>query len=199
MQIRPWFCLFLCLFLCLGCSEDPQRKALEPLSKATLTPGKGLGKLELGVTTLDDVVQEVGPGFVSILVSDEAVYEMVYLQRQLCLGFAIDKKSAGDARKLSADVKALMAANPESRKWPLTSISVGGSEDAFFQGATDKGVRLGSPATEAAVHDEDARVGQVLAGSSPRNGEIVATGEGIRLWRLSKEADGPITRITVFK
>lgn len=194
--------LLFCI-LVAACSEDPQKRALAPYSEAVLIPGQGLGKLKLENSTLADVVDELGSGFVSIMVTDEeTMIELAYLQRQLCLGFtlsdALKRKldEAGGSRKIGRDLQAFMTEHPEARTLHLSSLSVGGSSNSFYRGATDKGVKLGSPASEAEVYKSgDQRIESALAGSSSRNGDFTV-GEGIVLFRTSG-SEATINRITV--
>ena len=204
-NVRTWLSVLAVLLLLSGCSEDPQKRLLQPYSNAVLAPGVGLGDLELGETTLSDVVDKLDQGFLTISITDEeTVIELAYLQRQLCLGFTIcgtcKKKldAAGKSpRNIGRDLNAFMTEFPDCRRIPLTSISVGGS--GFYQGATDKGVKLGSPLAEAEVHKSgDQRIEMALAGSGPRNGDFIA-GEGIVLYHPADNPEAKITRITVFK
>jgi hypothetical protein len=130
--------------------------ALAPYADATLTPS-GLGDLQLGTTTLGQVMANLPPEAVDGVAADWPGLELQYAGRELSLLFVIDQGPCWMAlrdyslRRAAADVPALLAAVPACAEVPLASLAVRGR---FWRGATDRGVRLGDPMLAAVVHGE---------------------------------------------
>lgn len=228
-----WAALLLAL---LGCG-NPENKALAPLSHATMTPGESFGDLKLGTTTLSEVVAKYGSGTLSVSYGDQTMIELQYLNGQLAFGFVLcgecQNVTAGEKLQVGQDLEPFFAKSPSCRDLPLSSVSVGlsGKEppEAFFQGSTDKGVKLGVPISSAAPHGTESSPSPgFLAGESDPGSDAAVDAPGIRIYKalpsvratdhelrsgaqlpperlaeIRKAAEeaknGPITRITIYK
>lgn len=146
----------LALVALAGCGKAPTPE-LSPHANATLTPSVGLGDLQLGKTTLAEVLANWGTGRVVLLVSDYGAYELNYAGGNLALMLIVDggpcwvAQCAYSMRKAADDLRAFIAAVPYCAQLPLSSIAARGD---FFKGATDKNIRLGDDLAKAHVHGE---------------------------------------------
>ncbi len=178
------FTCLACLILLTGCSgkSSSELKALRPYAKATLTAGTGLGDLQLGKTTLGWFINKIGSGRIAVLIGDETAIELIFLKGEASFLFPVAmagacKKEIGLSRellKMSEDAKAFLAKYPKCNHLTLSSISVGtgssSQSDTFFQGATDRGVKLWAPITEAARHGTSLNnSGEFVAGEAYAN------------------------------
>ena len=192
-----------------GCAQEP--KPLEPLAKATLTAGVGLGDLKLGETTLAAVVQRLGVETVTPLASDEIGLELFYQHGQLALLFIIEPECMNTLksglRPATVDLPAFLARTPCLREVRLSSISVrvGSSPgETWFEGASDLGVRLWSPGGEVQKYGTPGGASlPLVAGLNPNNpDEQMHFRSGISFYLLpDREGEaGPthVQRITLF-
>lgn len=154
--------LVVFLFIACGGQQATERKALTRYARATMTPGVGLGELQLGKTTLGWVAQNIGSGTPFVQAGDETAIELEYLDGELGLLFLV----TGDCQKetgvpqtrleLGRDLSKFLARFPGCGNLTLTSLSVAtrqrSPEQRFFQGQTNQGVRLGMPILEARKH-----------------------------------------------
>lgn len=130
--------------------------ALAPYANATLSPG-GLGDLQIGKTTLGQVIAKLPPEAVDGVGADWPGLELQYAERELSLLFVIDEGPCWVAmrettlRQAAADAPALLRAVPACGEVTLHSLAV---RAPFWRGATDRGVRLGEPMLAAVVHGE---------------------------------------------
>ena len=169
------FVLSACL--ATACSSPDSR--LAPLRNATLTPGKGLGTLQLGVTTFAAIVKSYGSGVVLPVAGDEQAWELSYEGGQLALMFIVTgdcKEKVSGQRLAGADgLDALFARVPACGDLTLSSINVrGGSSkgSGWFTGKTDRGVSLWSPIDSVHVYgDPQNGPGRFVAGSRMRRPE----------------------------
>lgn len=172
--------LLLTLLACACSAPREDRTAVARYASATLTPGVGLGDLELGVTTLGSALDRLGAGQVSVLVGDETALELSFADRALALLFIVEGscKSAldGGAGRSAAmsDLKAFAGTNAACRDMLLSSVAVSAagearSKDDFFRGATDEGVGLWSELDDVvAAHGEPVKnAGHLVAGERP--------------------------------
>lgn len=172
--------LLLTLLACACAAPREDRTAVAPYARATLTPGVGLGDLELGVTTLGNVLDRLGAGRVSLVLGDVTALELSFADRALGLLFVVEGPCKGaldgaaGRSAATADLKAFVGANAACRDALLTSVAVAASgeersEDEFFNGATDEGVGLWSRLDDAvAAHGEPVNnAGRLVAGERP--------------------------------
>ncbi len=156
MTRLPTTFALLALAALAGCGKTPPPE-LATYANATLTPGAGLGDLQLGKTTLAQVLAKLGPGQVALLASDESGYELNYADGELALLFMVQGGPCWVAqrdysmRKAADDLRAFIAAVPACAGLPLSSISVRGD---FYRGATNRGIRIGDDLATAHVHGE---------------------------------------------
>lgn len=152
------------VFLFIACSGQmaSERKALARYAQATITPGVGLGDLQLGKTTLGWVVKNIGSGTPFVQASDETAIELEYLDGELGLLFLVTgecQKETGTPQtrlELGRDLNKFLARFPGCGSLTLTSLSVASrqssAEQRFYQGQTNQGIRLGMPILEARKH-----------------------------------------------
>jgi hypothetical protein len=165
-----------------GCSgkSSSELKALNPYATATLTPGSGLGDLQLGKTTLGWFVKNIGSGIVSIIASDESAIELTFLNGEASFLFIVsgacqnETGAPGKRLDLNQDIKAFLSRYPGCNDLPLSSLSLATRQsskaDTFFKGSTDRGVRLWSPKSDAYKHGEALNnAGQLVAGEGNEN------------------------------
>lgn len=164
--MRP-FCLFIWLatvvfHLACGGQAAAERKALSRYARATLTPGVGLGDLQLGKTTLGWVTHNIGSGMPFVQAGDDTAIELEFLDGELGLLFLVTgecQKETGVPQtrlELGRTLNKFLARFPSCGKLVLTSLSVASRqrrpEQQFFRGQTNQGVRLGMPLLEARRH-----------------------------------------------
>ena len=180
--------------------------ALAPYQSATLEPGKGLGDLRIGSTTLTGTLARLGPGRVSVLASDFYGFELVYADGDLALLFLTGEQDechrAAQQRSLpdlSQDLAGLVAAAPACAALTLHSVAVRGD---FYQGRTSTGVGLGDGIITAATGAVSLDGGYALhALSSGAPAFAHAAGPGIVYYGQPPEGDKPepaIEMIAVF-
>jgi hypothetical protein len=176
---------------CSSASDVPGSWSV--LAAATLVPGRSLGELELGGTTLADVLARHGPGASSVVVADEYAFELSYGGGQLALLFLADgecrRRLMGYGVRDAADALAagasFVASWPECAAVPLQSVYVAlpeGAATGFYTGATERGVRLGAPlaAALATLGSPDGESVLLLAGQATRGAlEAYAYSSGI--------------------
>lgn len=172
--------LLLTLLACACAAPREDLTTVAPYARATLTPGVGLGDLELGVTSLGSTLDRLGAGRVSLLVGDETALELSFADRALALLFVVEGPckgaldGAGGRAAATSDLKAFVGVNATCRDALLSSVavSVSGEErskDDFFTGATDQGVALWSRLDDVvAAHGAPVRnSGRLVAGEAP--------------------------------
>ncbi len=152
------------VFFFAACSDPSavERHALASYATATLTPGIGLGNLELGQTTLGWVVRRIGNGTPYVVVSDDTAIELVYLNGELSLLFLVtgdcQSQTGGPGARLNIgrDLKPFLTRHPGCHEIKLISLSLftgtRRKEDRFYQGSTSRGVQLWMPITAAFSH-----------------------------------------------
>lgn len=180
-KILIFYVSIACLALFAGCANSPssESKKLESYSKATLVPGKGLGNLELGKTTLGWFAENVGSGMPSALITDEeSAIELTFLNGEMSVSFSIKEACAeatgtpGRRFSLTRDIRDFLKQYPACKDITLSSISVAATgndrKDTFFKGITDLGVQLWSPAGDIGrLHGKSiSRAGQMVAGEA---------------------------------
>lgn len=151
--------------------------ALEPYARATLEPGVGLGDLKLGQTTLESVVQRFGVESLVQVASDEVGLELLYEHGQLALLFLIDpeclRSLPNGLRPASIDLPKFLEQNACLRTQTLASLSVREGSDAessFYQGQTDKGVKLWADRNAHGVYGQPGGGSpHLIAGLNPNN------------------------------
>jgi hypothetical protein len=187
--------------------------ALEPYAAAPLEPGRGLGDLRLGATTLQPFVERFPGGRVSVTAGDELGIELGFPAARVDFLFALDEECAArvasNVRKLAADLAdppAFFAEHPPCARASLRSIAVAAGEsnsDTFYRGATPEGVGLFTLRQDALARhgpNEDVR-GLWLAASSPDDArfETIAHGDGLVLY-IGEVTDGELAgRLVVRK
>ncbi len=181
MQIRN-FIFFICIFcvaLIGGCSGSPSKedKSLAKYSRETLTAGTGLGDLQLGKTTLDGFVNNIGAGRMAFLAGDESGIELSFANNEAAFLFVLSKEcqeatgGLGGARsKIGQDLRAFIAQYPKCGEITLSSISMAAGtskEETFFKGSTDKGVQLWAPIIDSLKHGKPSNgPGEFVAGDA---------------------------------
>jgi hypothetical protein len=162
-----------------------EQKALKPYLNATLSAGKGLGGLKLGQTTLAWLVRTLGTGLVGVAVTDdEVMLELMFLNQQVSFGFLLhgecQRQTGVPMQRLDVnqDLGRFLTRYPACADLPLSSISLDAGKvarDAFYQGTTDQGVKLGSPFMEVFKHGQNLEHGGplVTGGYSENNLERV--------------------------
>ncbi|WP_158023207.1 hypothetical protein [Candidatus Nitrospira inopinata] len=172
-----WLCrlLLLPLSVLLDCGNSAS--PLEPLRDATLTPGVGLGTLELDKTTLREVLASMGRGTPILVVSDETAIELDYANRQLALLFPLTRLCMDNIRDMALrqivpNLEAWVNSHPSCGDITLTSLAVATREgfgSTWFRGKTNKGIGLGQSLKEVIVAYEppDDAHGRLLAGLGP--------------------------------
>jgi hypothetical protein len=96
-----WLCRLLPLPLSVLLSCGNVAPPLEPLRGATLTPGVGLGTLELDKTTLREVLASIGRGTPILVVSDDTAIELDYANGQLALLFPLTRLCMDNMRDMA--------------------------------------------------------------------------------------------------
>ena len=197
------------IILAAGCTcSEPVDERLQPFATAILEPGRGIGEVVLGETTLEEFHARYGQKVVSLIATDEATgFELIYASGQLNFLFPIDQVFArNDFPKLRAAVMDLdrwMVDIPELRFAVVTSISVRrarGIGSDFYKGKLAGVVGLGEDIQEAAARIGGLSEGRapIVAGMSQANPDTFLVDEerGILVYY---EADGAIRRITIFQ
>ena len=200
----------LALAALAGCGVH--NEALEPYAKATLQPGVGLGDLKLEQTTLGSVVARFGVETVTQIASDEIGLELLYERGQLALLFLIDpeclaKLPGRSLRPAAAGLAEFLQQHPCLAAQRLSSLSIREGEDAessFYQGATDKGVKLWADRNAHGVYGmPGGGSAHILAGMNPNNPrEQFHFQSGIAIYLKPPEDGDPakahVQRITIF-
>lgn len=201
--------LLVCVIFISACSkgEDGPLAAYEA---ATFEAGKGLGDITLG-TMLKDFVTKFGTGKVAYLAGDGEAIELNFAGGEVSFLFPIVgdcwKKMPPAAWRVEArhDLMKWMEITPDCEKIGLSSISV--KEGGFYQGQTDKGVRLGDTSVKSFAHGRmyDPRPQQqMLAGMSPQNPDMwLEYMDGIIFYYTADNQNDiestHIRRMTIFK
>ncbi len=203
---------------------DPNSQALAPYATQTLIPGKGLGNLELGKTTLAWFVNEIGSGQVGLIYGDEQGIELNFQGGQAVFLFPVTRECQDQAGVLRThpeiykNLKAFLAQYPACGELTLSSLSVA---QPFFRGQTDRGVKLGAPLATANIQGKPLNhPGQFVAGADDSNFLVFRDGLYIhypntgptpaeifigqplspeRLEEIKKQGENPrINRLTIF-
>lgn len=173
------FVCITCFVLTAACSgkSSAELKTLTPYAKATLTPGTGLGDIQLGKTTLGWLAQNIGKGRPSVIASDESAIELTFLEGEISFLFIVAgacQTETGAPQKrieVGQDIQAFLARYPGCNELPLSSLSVATRRNnqsaTFFQGSTDRGVQLWAPVVSAYQH-----------GIPLNNAGVLVAGEG---------------------
>lgn len=210
--LRAAFVALIALATAVGCSSSQvNAKALARLADATLTPGEGLGDLQLGTTTLRDFVQEYGIGVAGSMVGDEVGIEIQFEKGQLAVLFLAPQRCVsalgGDVRRVGAllqDSARFFTDFPPCADASLSSVTVAlpeGEVEGFYRGSTPDGARLDATREAAHVMGGDDVRGLWLAGSSPddSNLDLVADASGFVAF-IGESPMGPNAgRLTVRK
>lgn len=157
----------LAVLAACGHSPDPR---LAPLAHAKLEAGGGLGDLKLGQTTLGEFFDRFGAGRASLVVADDAGFELDFEDGEISFLFEFESMRWSDEetaaiRRATRNMGEYLAANPQRRQLPLSSISVSIDDDresTFYKGKLAEGVALFDPFMVSA-----GRVGMVEEGSLP--------------------------------
>jgi hypothetical protein len=161
------FAVSLALAAACGHSPDPR---LAPLAQATLEAGGGLGDLRLGQTTLGRFFDRFGAGLTMFVASDEIAFELAFEGGEIAFLFQFDSARLSDeevmaVRRATRNMGEYLAAYPQRRELPLSSITVRIDEDkesTFYKGKLAQGVALFDPFLISA-----GRVGMIEEGSLP--------------------------------
>lgn len=200
----------LSLSLTIGCSKD--ETSLKKYAHETLIAGTGFGDLRLRDIPLDEFLGTIGTGRMAIVAGDESAFEFGFHDDQIAFQFLIDGAcrkeiaSSRDMRSAVNDLDAYFERHPGCRDLTLSSISVAqGSrlKSTFYEGATEKGVTLGSPMSTTFDHGKARKASaRLVAGLSPDNPEDVVEYPGILFYydrgTTGKLEDTVIKRITIF-
>jgi hypothetical protein len=198
--------VFLLMTGCSGKSSS-ELKALDQYSKATLTPGTGLGDLQLGKTTLGWFVENIGSGVVSIIASDESAIQLTFLNDEASFMFIVsgvcqsETGAPGKRLDLNQDIKAFLSRYPGCNDLPLSSLSLAtgrsSKTDNFFKGSTDRGVQLWSPKSETDKHGVVLNnAGRLVAGEGNENLERLEFPGGIYFYYPAGEGATPEEQIS---
>ena len=183
--------------------------------QAELEPGRGLGDLVLGETTLERFSGKYGRGSVSAVLGDEGgALELRLGHGQLAVLFSVDRQFAWDhgaeLRASTRDLAGAIARHAEIRDARLTSVSVRAADTpgrTYYKSKLSAGVRLFDPIISAARMLGGSSSGRlpIVAGMSPRNpeGRIVDNDGGVVVYFKQPAGAEPIDpelvcRITVF-
>lgn len=180
------------VLLMTGCSGKPssEPKGLEQYAKATLTPGTGLGDLQLGKTTLGWFVENIGSGVVSTIAGDESAIQLTFLNDEASFMFIVsglcqsETGTPGKRLDLNQDIKTFLSQYPGCKDLQLSSLSLStgrsSKADTFFKSSTDHGVRLWSPKSETDKHGVVLNnAGRLVAGEGNENLERLEFPGGI--------------------
>lgn len=194
------------LLLLAACSKGPAvPDALRSLAHEAVTPGESVGTLQLGTTTLAQVLQRYGPGRVSVVAGDEVGFELDYGAGAVSLLFLVTPECRALLRRDSARSAAatlqkegrLPPALAGCEALPLQSVAVAAPADAatgFFEGRVSDKVGLGSPLEDvlATVGPSQRIPGLWLAGSRPDEGNLdfYTYPRGLALY-IGNAPDGP--------
>lgn len=192
-----------CVLLMTGCSgkSSSELKALNPYAQATLTPGTGLGDLQLGKTTLGWFVQNIGSGTISVIAGDETAIELSFLNGEVSFLFVISSScqnetdAPGKRLDLGQDIKSFLSRYPGCNDLPLSSLSVATQQssqaDTFFKGSTDRGVRLWSPKSDAYQHGAELNhAGQLVAGEDQQRENLGRLEFPVGIYLYYSEGEG---------
>lgn len=194
MNLRPL--ALVAVILLAACGGQPPE--LAPYRTATLEPGKGLGDLRLGQTTLADAVSRFGAERVAILASDVYGFELMLANGELALLFMTGEDDAckhaamkRGARELSQGLRDLLDAEPDCRGLALAGITVRGD---FYQGRTPQGVGIGDGLITAAPGPiEDIGLGTAM----PRYNNAGTPGIVFHASRAPGDEDPPIEVMSI--
>lgn len=196
-----------------GCSPSTGSAALDALRAAPLTPGRGLGEITLG-QSLESVTARLGVARVVTIVGDEYYVELQYPRAGLALLF--DVRDGCRAALLARgrppellrgleDPEAFFRDFPDCRGAPLGSLAVSADagDDAWFTGATPRGIRLGTPRDELlAAGGIPVDLPEPLAAAGPEDQRFdrIAYSEGYAAFLGAGREGEPWTvqRLTVF-
>lgn len=175
---------------CSSGAKPSKNSALQLYANETITPGVGLGDIRLGKTTLKWIADKFGEARISTIYGDQTAIELTFLDGQAAFLFIVSgacEKETDTPRgklKLTRDLSGFILQNPSCGDLLLSSLSVAlDSKDparSFFKGATNAGVRLGSPVSETSKHGPPVnRAGQLVVGESAENFERIEHAGGI--------------------
>lgn len=163
------------LLVVAACSSRDAR--LDRLANAPLEPGRGLGDVRVGETTLREFVDRYGAGRVDVVAGDELGYELVFERGQMAFLFVLDdERRRSDSELLLAGQRRLppfLDEHPslgEMRLWSLTVAAGEDREASLYQGRVLDSAGLFDPSTDLMVKlgipSEGSR--PMLAGASPK-------------------------------
>jgi hypothetical protein len=197
---------------CAGGAADGR---VAPLAHAALEPGRGLGDITIGRTTLGEVVARYGVDRVSLFAGDEIALELVWARGGLALLVPVDRALAdrvGFAALKSAvhDLEGFLADAPDAAELVVTSLSVDAGRTvaaSFYQGSLTGGIRLGDPLADVVARlgePDGSRAPELVAGMSPSLPEkrLVYASRGLVVYAVAVgEGDAEelvVRRMTVF-
>ncbi len=200
----------LALLSACGSGRDPR---LAPLANAVLEPGRGLGDVRVGETTLGEFVDRFGSGRTDCVASDHVGLELVFEHGELSFLFLYEENPRSDEecqalRRATRDLPAFLAGDPHRRELRLASLSVRAGDEldsTFYRGRLAPGIALLDPLLESIARigiPEDSRP-PMVAGMSPDlpSEKACYPARGLVLYgEREPRQDRPsrVTRITLF-
>ena len=209
--------LLLSVLLLEACSKPfGPGKQFAPFENAAVAAGRGFAELPLG-SALADVAARLGaPDQVAAVAGDQYYAEMLYHAPGVTLRFDILPDCVNALQSAGRVAEGLMrlrkpesffADFPACKASPLQSMALGMGQkpdDAFYKGATEQGVRIGSDkeqALRAYGGSQDVRSAS-LAGSSPDDSNydelIYSNGLALYLGPAGGGQSWQVHRIVVF-
>ena len=158
MKKLYWLVLAVLLSGC-GSADSP----LDELRFATAVPGQGLGEIRLGSQQLGPFADRFGVrGVAAVFTDEDAELELLYATEGLHFNFRLNDACYQATRHLGARLAREMfnpskffASYPVCREAILSRILVGvnGRDEAWWQGATVSGSRLGDLWADVMVNE----------------------------------------------
>lgn len=118
---------------------------------APLTPGVGLGDLQLGTTTLGEFLERFGAGRSALAFGDETAVELAFPRAGAVFTYVVDGACANAVQRGHREVfralrsgRSFVSAYPACADEPLDALAVAlVAGRSFWRGGTDGGVHLG--------------------------------------------------------
>lgn len=194
--------------LIAACSKEEDGMIAE-YKTATIQAGKGLGSINLGMK-LADFVTKFGTGNADYIAGDGEAIEINFSNDDISFLFPVTGECFKNMpreswRTATKNLQGWIATTPSCGGITLSSISI--RDGSFYDGQSDRGVKLGDAMTKTYEHGKayDPRPQQqILAGMSPQNPEYwVDYVEGIIFYYTAsnpKDIESTnIRRITIYQ